>query len=562
MVARICKLGLAAAAGSLFAWTGCGDDAAADGGNGGAGPSAGGGGSDAGGGGGATEQLPHGLTEVRMRDGASLATWIYLPEAEGPFPVLLVRNPYAGLNDDVELEAYARFFQDRGIGLVWQAVRGTGGSEGDFVPYVSEVADAKDTIEWMAAQPWSNGRFAAGGGSYLGYTAWASAAADPRVLVVLSDDTAADEEMTRHRGVLDGYLLSWWSYVERARFANDTEQAALTNSLNVPAADEAVLGRDIPYWNDLLEAGLAVYPEGASLRTLAKDICTPALHVIEGSTGWRDPIETWLAIEQDGCPEERSHQWLIVAPEPHAAHFSAFGLEDTWVTADMTAMLSAFLLEAEPAPTWPRVRYRSESDGTTLSASAWPPEDTIPVTFYLGAPAPPGDAPLSTTAPGAGSWTVVSDPAKSDPCTAPTDLWFTSEPLARDLVVVGEPVLTIPVTTEAQDFDLFVTLYDYLAGAEEYAVIGTESVRARFRNGDEEALPAGAPFDLVLDLTGSAHRVPAGHQLTLSVSPSQCGFAENPHTAEPLDGQTSRQVASVDVTLGVDGARLTVPAAP
>jgi predicted acyl esterase len=291
-------------AGAL-ALSACSDDASASGGGGGV-ELPGGGGADAvGGAGGSTPEVPDGAIEIAMRDGVKLKTWVHVPSGGGPWPLFVVRNPYAALNDDASLEAYAQFFQDQGIGLVWQAARGTGGSEGEFVPYVSEVADAEDTLAWLGAQPWSNGRFATGGGSYLGYTAWAAAAADPRVRVVLSDDTAADEEMTRHGGVVDGYLLSWWSFVERERFADETEQDSLTNMLDLPNADEAVLGRDLPYWNDLLQAGLATYPEAAALRTLAKDICTPALHIVEGSTGWRDPIETWhVALGPNGASLE------------------------------------------------------------------------------------------------------------------------------------------------------------------------------------------------------------------------------------------------------------------
>lgn len=543
---------------ALVVLAGCADDSTASGGGGASGHTGGGG---SGAGGAAQATPPNGEIAVTLRDGVTLRTWIYLPVGDGPFPLFVVRNPYAGLNVDADLEAYAQFFRDRGIGLVWQAVRGTGGSGGAFVPYVTEVADAHDTLDWIADQPWSNGRFAAGGGSYLGYTAWASAAADPRVLVVLSDDTAADEEMTRHGGVIDGYLLSWWSYVERERFANDAELGALSNGLDVTSADSAVLGRDLPYWNDLLAAGLATYPPAASLRTLAKDICAPALHIVEGSTGWRDPIETWDAIAKDGCAAQRDHQWLIVAPESHSYHFSAFGYADTWVTDDMMTMLRAFLLETEPAPSWPRVRYRAESAGPTEALSAWPPTDTVPSTFFLGSPSA-GEGPLSTTPLLDAQWTLLSDPAGTDPCATPTDVWFTSAPLAEDLAVVGEPTIALKVTTDAADFDLFVTLYDYLAGPEEYAVIGTGSVRARYRDGVESPIPPGVPFDLVIALTGSAHLVPAGHQLVLAVAPSRCGAVENPNSGEPLDSQTSRHVATLDVALGASGATLTLPTRP
>lgn len=78
-------------------------------------------------------------------------------------------------------------------------------------------------------------------------------------------------------------------------------------------------------------------------------------------------------------------------------------------------------------------------------------------------------------------------------------------------------------------------------------ISATGSVRARRRSGVETPVPTGAPFDFDVDLTGLSYLVPAGHQLVLAVAPSRCGAVENPNSGEPLDAQSSRQVATVDV---------------
>jgi len=507
-------------------------------------------------------KFPRGLIDLRARDGVVLKTWVYAPAGPGPFPVFLVRNPYGSLNLDANLELYSQFFTSRGITLVWQATRGTGGSGGVFVPFLSEVDDAHDTIAWLVVQPACNGRIGVGGGSYLGYTAFA-AAVDRHVVVLVSDDTSTDEEWTRHFGTVSAYLLSWWGYVERGRQANAAEQSLITNSLDLTNIDQALLGRDLPYWNGVLASGTSVYPRDASLRTLARSICVPSLQVIEGETDWNDPRLAWEATVADGCVRERDHQWLLVAPESHAVHFSAFGVSDTWVTPDMLTMLEAYLLQTRPAPTWAKVRYRVETTEATRTANRWPPPATLTTTFYLGPIGGNGEGTLTTTPPPVTTqWTMHSDPAATDPCQTPTATWFTSTVLTQDLVLVGAPRLTMVATTAAADFDVHVELYDYQYSPEVFRSLGTGSVRARYRTGTDQPLPASMGIPLDIELTTSARRVPAGHALTVSIAPSRCVYAENPHTGEPADRQTSWSTANIIFTLGAQGATLVLPQVP
>ena len=56
-----------------------------------------------------------------------------------------------------------------------QSCRGTFGSGGEFVPVRNEQADGRATLDWVAAQPWFDGRLVMWGASYLGMTQWAVA---------------------------------------------------------------------------------------------------------------------------------------------------------------------------------------------------------------------------------------------------------------------------------------------------------------------------------------------------------------------------------------------------
>lgn len=122
---------------------------------------------------------------VPMRDGARLATDIYMPALEGieqpgPWPVILERTPYNKLRND--LAAVGRFFARHGYVAVIQDVRGRFGSEGEWYPFAMEGEDGVDALEWIAAQPWCNGKVGTIGLSYSGSNQTAIASQAPPAL--------------------------------------------------------------------------------------------------------------------------------------------------------------------------------------------------------------------------------------------------------------------------------------------------------------------------------------------------------------------------------------------
>jgi putative CocE/NonD family hydrolase len=101
---------------------------------------------------------------VPMRDGVRLAMDIHLPATDGKvttgaFPTILIRTPYGKDKADTH-------FARRGYATVVQDVRGRYKSEGDFYIYMNESSDGLDTIEWVARQPWCNGKIGTYGTSY------------------------------------------------------------------------------------------------------------------------------------------------------------------------------------------------------------------------------------------------------------------------------------------------------------------------------------------------------------------------------------------------------------
>ena len=107
---------------------------------------------------------------VSMSDGIRLKTYITRPKNLPKGPVLFTRSCYPHNFETDMLKSHE--FARRGLICVFQYCRGTGGSEGLWEPNVHERPDGIDAINWLAAQDWAE-RIGYYGASYLALTGWA-----------------------------------------------------------------------------------------------------------------------------------------------------------------------------------------------------------------------------------------------------------------------------------------------------------------------------------------------------------------------------------------------------
>jgi putative CocE/NonD family hydrolase len=122
---------------------------------------------------------------VDMRDGVRLACDVYRPAigdtpVEGSFPTVLERTPYNRARSDLFLTG--NFFASRGYNVVYQDCRGCYDSEGLFKHFFddwNEAFDGHDTVEWIAKQPWSDGKVGTTGLSFTGANQQALAITKP-----------------------------------------------------------------------------------------------------------------------------------------------------------------------------------------------------------------------------------------------------------------------------------------------------------------------------------------------------------------------------------------------
>ena len=152
---------------------------------------------------------------VSMRDGVRLATDVYRPDDGARHPVLMNVHPY---DNDHFLCTHELLFSplvaaQRGYAVVVQEARGRAGSEGTWRPYGDESRDVYDTVEWAAAQPWSDGNVGLYGACALGYGAIQGAVeAPPHLKAVFAYMVASNYHggWTYSNGAFElGFQLSW-----------------------------------------------------------------------------------------------------------------------------------------------------------------------------------------------------------------------------------------------------------------------------------------------------------------------------------------------------------------
>ena len=187
----------------------------------------------------AAPQVNHPVSEnvmIPMRDGTLLATDIHQPRGEtGPLPALLQRTPYNKLAAPRIEEA--NFFTEKGYVTVMQDCRGRYASQGGFSKYVDEGRDGYDTVEWLAQQPWCNGKVGTFGLSYAAHTQAALACLNPPHLAAMwlecGGFASAFHSGCRNGGAFELRQVTW-AFREalespEARNNPDTVRAALLN---------------------------------------------------------------------------------------------------------------------------------------------------------------------------------------------------------------------------------------------------------------------------------------------------------------------------------------------
>ena len=529
---------------------------------------------------------------VPMRDGVRLACDVYLPprdsetNAEDRWPAILMRTPYLK-SSEMALEV-ARYYTGKGYAYVAMDVRGRGDSEGEFTPYVNDGRDGYDTIEWLAAQSWSDGALGTVGGSYPGCIQWLTALEQPphlrAMIVAVSPSDPFVENPTGEHSPMD---LCWLHFVSGRTLQPmaAVNWEAVYNHLPLLTMDERA-GRLNEHWrNDLAHPQLDDYWEPRRYQHAFERVSVPVLHI----SGWYDdeqigtPLNYIGMTTRGGSPEARTSQRLLMGPWGHQINTKAklgevdFGQQalidlrgehvrwfDRWLkgtdsgAADeqpkADAPVRIFIMGANAwrdEQEWPLARtqwtrYYLHSGGRANSRygdgalSPTPPAEDEPADGYRYDPSRPVPfltEPTSSQIGGPDDYAAVE---RRDDI-----LVFVTEPLAEDVEVTGPIAVELYAASSAPDTDFTAMLTDvWPNGFAQRLCDGI--VRARFREGMDKPslIKPGQVYRYRIDCWNTAQVFKAGHRIGLTVASSAFPkFARNLNTGAPL-GMTSEMTVA------------------
>ena len=524
---------------------------------------------------------------VPMRDGVRLAADLWLPRAPGRYPVILVRTPYLKAMEALEVPKWADYFASRGYVFAVQDVRGRGDSEGEFTFFNQEAPDGYDTIEWLAKQPYANGRVGMMGVSYLGTVQWLAAREQPPSLACIAPTAAAGrylEELPYQGGALmHAWSLGWLNGVSgRMEQGPNLREANLKDVLahRPLLTSDSVMGRPMRLYREFL-ANPLMNDYWKRIQFVPADfakIKIPTLTV----TGWFDGDQPgalfyWRQLMQN-APNKEQH-FLIAGPWDHGQTFLGGAtkkgeLEFTpeSVIDNKALHLDFFdwcLKQSKPTFDAPRSKIYLTGSNVWRTDDTYPPRDAAPKVLYFSsggrANSMFGDGRLSWTAPGAEppdrfrydpKQPVPSELTEGGVDRSPLQrrddvLVYTSDELTEPIDVIGTVIVNVEAATDGRDTDFTAVLTDVGPDGKALKLGPTVGIRrGRYRSGPdrEELLTPGKPETFRIELYDIAHEFKAGHRIRVEVSSSSAPhFNPNQNTGNPIATDTLWRVASQTV---------------
>ncbi|MFI0371633.1 CocE/NonD family hydrolase [Actinomadura sp. 1N219] len=516
--------------------------------------------------------LPHGLARytvqrdllVTMPDGVTLLADRYVPSGVERPPTILVRTPY-GRRGPAAL-ANGLLFVPFGFQLVVQSARGTSGSGGEFDPLGRERDDGLATVEWLKRQPWFHGTFGTFGPSYLGYSAWAiAAAAGPELKAMSLQITASSFRDAAYVGgsfALES-ALTWTDLTHRQRRPLGMLTAPLTSRRRAvraarsgqPLSELDVLagGRPMRFYQDLLagHTGENGYWDDRDFSGTVGDVTAPVTLL----GGWYDVFLPWQIKDYLALRAAGQTPYLTIGPWWHTdpRHGLVTVRESlAWFRAHLLGDTSG--LRRDP------VRVYVTGAREWRHYRDWPPPGTRQVSWHLHAGGGlgedgPQDAPASTyrfdparPTPALGGPTVLgsSRPVDNRPLERRDDvLVFTSPALDADLDVIGPVGADLFVRSDREHTDFVVRLCDVAPDGTSRNVC---EGGLRLPAAAEKPVGTDGVRRIGVDLWPTGHRFARGHRVRVHVtSGAHPKVAANPGTGEPLATATRMVTAHQEV---------------
>jgi hypothetical protein len=505
---------------------------------------------------------------AKMPDGAVLLADRWYPtDASDGRPTVLIRTPYGR----ALIGPLGRLYAERGYQVLIQSCRGTFGSEGEWEPVRHEQADGHATLEWVASQPWFDGRLVMWGASYLGMTQWAIAEDPPDFVKALSLQVTASK--FRDAIVYPGesfaleMALSWLyqmkyqelglaTFVRKLLVANRVISRT-ADVLPLGKSDTATLGELSPAFQSWLEHNTPGDPWWEEIdfgRRLAG--VPPASFV----GGWYDLFLPWQIADYEALRAAGRSARITIGPWTHVSPgLFGEGVRDglDWFDKQLE----------ERRGKEPRAPVRVFVMGTKKweEFSLWPPTGEVQ-SWYLGrwgtldreTPAASGPDrfhynPHDPTPAVGGAGLNFATSGRRDQRRREHRhdvLVYTSPVLTEDVTVVGPLTTTLFVRSSLEYADFFVRLCDVSPKGTSHNL--SDGI-VRVTPGSVQKDGDGA-FRLEISMWPTANTFRTGHRIRLQVSSGAHPlYARNAGTGEPL--ATGANLRSADQEVFHDAAR-------
>ena len=480
--------------------------------------------------------------KIPMRDKVELNATLYLPKTpDGPprTPVIFTLTPY--ISDTYHPRA--AYFASHGYVFALVDVRGRGNSGGEFEPFAQEPRDGHDVVEWLARQPFCDGKVAMWGGSYAGFDQWATAKELPPHLGTIVPAAAAHPPLDypSYLNVGETYDVQWFTHTSgRASQQNLFGDSKFWRTKFLDAYKKHIAFKDLgsfvgnpsPNFLRILKhpTADAYYDAMVPSADQFRKINMPILTITGQYDG--DELGT-LTFYRDhianASSETRAKHFLVIGPWDHAGTRTPtdevagikFGSAAIIDLNDLHRQWYDWTMKngAKPEFLKDRVAYYLLASGNTGANGEWKYADSLetltsnPRTFYLDSKN--GDAngvfqsgwlmekqpsegsdmftyePLDTTR---GEMVEGTDPKEK---TAGIDqtyalsigndgLIYHTDPLPNETPLVGCPALTLWVSIDTPDVDLSADLYEIQPDGTSVA-LWSDIRRVRYRESLREA---------------------------------------------------------------------------
>jgi uncharacterized protein len=542
-------------------------------------------------------------TQIPLRDGVHLGATVYLPKSQAaPSPCVFTLTPYG--SDSAERDP-GLHFAAHGVPFLTVDTRGRNDSQGEFTPFIQEAHDGYDVVEWIAKQPYCNGKVAMWGGSYAGYDQWAVAKEMPPHLATIVPAAAAMPGMTvmSYNGVFRPGEMQWltltshrssqWSIYDDHSFWTGVYVELFKTGVPFRQLDRLSGNFDSVFQQWIQHPHPDAYwdrfnPTPEQYARLSIPILT-----VTGSNDGEQPgaLGFYRQHMRYGSAEAKPRHYLVIGPWNHAGTriptadvdgvtfgpaslVDLFELETQWYAWTMRGgPRPAFLKDRVAyyvmgAETW---RYADSLDAVTAESRPYFLDSTGNPTDVLASgslePAPPVRS---------GQDHYIYEPrdtssAELEAAQSPGSLIdqrfayasrgkalvYHSAPFDKDTEVSGSLKLSLWLAIDQPDTDFSVSVYEIRPDGSSIR-LGADWMRARYRQGlrEEHLIRTQEPLRYDFEhFTFVSRRIGKGSRLRLIIGPlNSISFEKNYNTGGVVADESMKDARPVHVTLYHDKA--------